>query len=191
MQSNTNPPALTAERPSVDLVQQADYRFEVRFDDPALPPLLTDEPPPLGGGAGPNPARLLTAAVANCLSASLLFSLRKFRNEAEPLRAHASATLVRNLQNRLRIGRIDVDLHLAAAASALRSLDRVLAQFEDFCVVTQSVRAGIAVEVRVFDGEGRLLTVPRAIDADRSADPPSPLTAVASPSPEGLSLHSP
>ena len=62
--------------------QQADYRFEVDFKTPGQPLLLTDEPAPLGGGAGPNPARLLGAAVANCLAASLLFSLRKFRNAA-------------------------------------------------------------------------------------------------------------
>jgi hypothetical protein len=34
---------------SIELVQQADYRFEVRFDNPALPVLVTDENPPLGG----------------------------------------------------------------------------------------------------------------------------------------------
>lgn len=74
---------MAASQFSIELAQQADYRFEARFDDPALPPLVTDEPPPLGGGAGPNPARLLGTAVANCLAASLLFSLRKFRNDAE------------------------------------------------------------------------------------------------------------
>jgi hypothetical protein len=62
----------------------------------------------------------------------------------------------------------------------------VLAQFEDFCVVTQSVRAGIAVEVRVFDGEGHLLGVPRAGDADRRASPTSPIAAAASSTPKGL-----
>ncbi|HEX6363702.1 MAG TPA: OsmC family protein [Albitalea sp.] len=144
---------------TVELRQQADYRFEVRFDDPALPPLVTDEPPPLGAGAGPNPARLLGTAVANCLAASLLFALRKFRNvAAEPLRATASVAVVRNAQQRLRIGRIEVDLHLAAAAAELRSMDRVLSQFEDFCIVTQSVRAAIEVDVRVLDGDGRVLS---------------------------------
>lgn len=155
---------------TIELLQQADYRFEARFDDPALPPLVTDEPPPLGAGAGPNPARLLGAAVANCLAASLLFALRKFRNEAEPLSAAATVTLARNAQNRLRIGRIAVDLQLAAPAAAVKSLDRVLAQFEDFCVVTQSVRAGITVDVRVLDRDGRVLAVPAVGEVEPRAN---------------------
>jgi hypothetical protein len=40
----------------------------------------------------------------------------------------------------------------------LHALERVLGQFEDFCIVTQSVRAGIAVDVRVVDAEGVDLT---------------------------------
>lgn len=137
---------------TIELAQRAtDYRFEVHFDDPALPPLLTDEPPPLGAGAGPNPARLLAAAVANCLAASLLFSLRKFKNRPEPVRAFATLAMARNAQGRLRIARIDVDLHLGAPAGELKLLEHALEQFEDFCIVTQSVRAGIAVGVRVFD----------------------------------------
>ena len=146
---------------TIALTQQADYRFEARFDDPALPPLVTDEPPPLGEGTGPNPARLLGTAVANCLAASLLFSLRKFRNDAEPLRAVATVAVVRNAQKRLRIGSISVDLHLSALSADMKSLDRVLGQFEDFCIVTQSVRAGVAVDVRVLDRAGTVVTAPR------------------------------
>lgn len=158
---------MAASQFSIELAQQADYRFEARFDDPALAPLVTDEPPPLGGGAGPNPARLLGTAVANCLAASLLFSLRKFRNNAEPLRAVATVSVVRNPQNRLRIGSINVDLHLAAAAATIESLDRVLSQFEDYCIVTQSVRAGIAVSVRVMDRDGTVLAMPTAAREDQ------------------------
>ena len=142
---------------ALELHQQSDFRFEVDFKVPGVPLLLTDEPPPLGTGAGPNPARLLGAAVANCLAASLLFSLRKFRNDAEPLRAAASVSMQRNAQGRLRIARIAVDIHLSAAAGAIRSLDRILAQFEDFCVVTQCVRAGMTVDVRVIDATGAVL----------------------------------
>jgi organic hydroperoxide reductase OsmC/OhrA len=150
---------------TLELRQQADFRFEVQFDAGALPTLLTDEPPPLGTGAGPNPARLLGAAVANCLAASLVFALRKFKNNAEPLRAVATVAIVRNAQGRLRVGRIGVELHLASAARDLRAIDRVLAQFEDFCIVTQSVRAGIQIDVTVIDGEGTVLKAPAGSEA--------------------------
>ena len=139
---------------TVELVQQGDFRFEVHFDNPDVPVLLTDEPPPLGGDTGPNPARLLAAAVANCLSASLVFAMRKFKNDPKNLRSQATVEVVRNAQNRLRIGGIDVALHLDQPFGELHAMDRVLAQFEDFCIVTQSVRGGVPVTVSVFDRDG-------------------------------------
>ena len=142
---------------TVELVQLADFRFEARFDTPSIPPLVTDEPPPLGAATGPNPARLLATAVGNCLAASLLFAMRKFGNRPDPLRAMATATLARNEHGRWRVARIAVDLHLGVAAGDLKNLQRVLGQFEDFCIVTQSVRAAFPVDVRVFDRAGSLL----------------------------------
>jgi len=142
---------------TVELVQQADYRFETRFDNPEVPVLVTDELAPLGGNAGPNPERLLAVAVANCLAASLLFAMRKFRNDPGPLRAVATARMVRNEQKRLRVGGIGVDLHLGASASGLAMLERILSQFEAFCVVTQSVREAFPVDVRVLDTSGAVL----------------------------------
>ena len=141
----------------IKLVQQADFRFAADFGNAVIPTLLTDEPPPLGSGQGPNPEQLLLAAVANCLAASLLFAMRKFKNDPSPLQAVATMNPVRNAQNRMRIGSIAVDLHLGVAATAVVSLDRILAQFEDFCVVTQSVRSAIPVTVRVMDVDGALL----------------------------------
>lgn len=141
----------------IELRQLADYRFEVRFDDTQIAPLITDEPPPLGGGTGPNPDRLLAAAVANCLAASLLFAMRKFRNEPGPLRAVATVHTGRNAERRLRIVGIEVELNLGVAAAGLNMLDRILGQFEDFCVVTQSVRRSFPVPVRVLDRDGVVL----------------------------------
>ena len=146
----------------IELLQRADYRFEARFDASTIPPLLTDEGPPVGTGQGPSPAQLLGTAVANCLAASLLFAMRKYRNEPGPLRAVAQVREGRNEHKRLRILAIDVDLHLGVPASQIQSLDRILAQFEDFCVVTQSVRAAIPVGVRVIDGDAQVLAVPQA-----------------------------
>jgi organic hydroperoxide reductase OsmC/OhrA len=142
---------------TIELEQLSDYRFEVHFDNPAVPVLLTDEAAPLGSDAGPNPSRMLATAVANCLSASLLFALRKFKNEPGAMRTRATTTVGRNENNRLRVKSIAVDIHLGRAGSEFSQLDRILAQFEDFCVVTQSVRAAIAVDVRVFDAQGTVL----------------------------------
>ncbi|WP_267222232.1 OsmC family protein [Dyella silvae] len=146
----------------ITLEQIADYEFKVRFDDTAIPDLITDETSPLGHDGGPNPSRLLAAAVANCLSASLLFALRKYKNAPGTIGAKAKATLARNEHGRWRITHISVDLQLADKAELLDHLDRVLAQFEDFCIVTQSVRQGISVDVSVRDGDGNTLPVPNA-----------------------------
>jgi uncharacterized OsmC-like protein len=142
---------------TIDLHQQADYRFDVRFDDPDVPVLTVDEPPPLGNNAGPDPSRLVAVAVGHCLSASLLFALRKFGNDPGPLRARVRVTLARNERGRLRIGRIAADLHLGTDAQRLSRLDRVLAQFEDFCTVTATLRGAVPVDVRVIDAGGAVL----------------------------------
>ncbi|MGP1685054.1 MAG: OsmC family protein, partial [Giesbergeria sp.] len=68
----------------ITLRQQKDYQFNVDFGS-GIPVLAADEPAPLGSGQGPSPVQLLAAAVGNCLSDSLLFALRKFKQEPEPL----------------------------------------------------------------------------------------------------------
>lgn len=149
----------------IQLEQESGYRFHVRFDDPALPLLTTDEPPPLGTGSGPNPSRLLGAAVANCLAASLLFALRKFGNDPSPIRAEVTVGLGRNATGRMRVPSITVDLHLGVPLANLQHAGRAVAQYEDYCVVTQSVRPGIDVVARVWDSEGVELTSLAAVAA--------------------------
>lgn len=142
-----------AETLSVTITQQKNYQFLVDFGQ-GMPSLLADEPAPLGQGDGPAPTHMLLAAVANCLSASLLFSLQKFKQDAGGITARATCTMERNESKRLRIAHIDVAIQLAKDGAELEHLDRVLAQFEDFCTVTQSVQAGIPVHISVTDGKG-------------------------------------
>jgi organic hydroperoxide reductase OsmC/OhrA len=142
---------------SITIEQESDYVFRVRFDDTAIPDLLTDEPEPLGQGSGPNPSRMLVAAVANCMSASLLFALRKFKNEPGKLVTTAKAIMGRNAQGRLRVSRIEASIRLPDPVDQYASLPRILQQFEQFCVVTESVRSGVQVDVQVIDAEGRRL----------------------------------
>ena len=150
-----------AETLSVTIKQKQNFQFLVDFGA-TMPALLADEPLPLGQGAGPAPTHLLLAAIANCLSASLLFSLQKFKQDAGGITTTATCIVGRNDKNRLRIQHIDVAIRLAGKSVELDHLDRVLGQFEDFCTVTQSVLAGIPVKVTVADVNGMLL--------DKSAD---------------------
>ena len=142
--------------PRVSLRQIEGFQFEVRFGE-GMPPLLTDEPPPLGKGTGPTPTHLLLSAVGNCMASSLYFALTKFKNDPQGVRAEASAEMGRNEAGRLRVRRIHVRLEIGAPAAALQHLDRILGQFEEFCVVGQSVAAGIPLVLSVFDGEGKQL----------------------------------
>ncbi|WP_243021106.1 OsmC family protein [Simplicispira sedimenti] len=140
----------------ITLRQQQDYQFQVDFGE-GIPPLLADEPAPLGTGQGPSPVQLLAAAVGNCLSDSLLFALRKFKQTPEPLHCTVDAEIGRNEQKRLRVLKMTAALHLGVPASSLEHLDRVLDQFEAYCTVTQSVGQGIPIELHVFDSSGQRL----------------------------------
>lgn len=131
-------------------VRDEGYRFTIRFDGADVPPLVTDEPPPLGKGQGPNPSRLLAAALVNCLAASLLFALSKKGVTVKGLEASAHVELGRNEQNRLRILGVKVNVTPTVGSDAsAAAIDDAIDAFEDFCVVTQSVRAGLPVDVRV------------------------------------------
>lgn len=123
------------------------YEFKVSFDKAELGQLVVDEPPPLGHDAGPNPARILAAAIGSCLSASLVFCLSRAKHEVGHVLTEVQVELVRNEQKRLRIGRVDVTVH--PELENQEGLGKCLEAFEDFCVVTQSVREGIDVRVRV------------------------------------------
>ena len=141
---------------TVELIQQHDYRFDIHFAD-AIPVLTSDEPSPLGTGQGPSPVQLLCAAVGNCLSDSLLFALRKFKQAPEPLRCTVQAEVGRNTDNRLRVLRMTATLRLGVPAARLEHLDHVLTNFESYCTVTQSIRQSIPVTLQVFDSTGMQL----------------------------------
>jgi uncharacterized OsmC-like protein len=141
---------------SVHLKQVQDFQFGIDFGG-AVPTLLAEEPPPLGQGRGPTPVQLLASAVGNCLSASLLFAWRKFKQQPEPISCEVQAEVGRNSEGRLRVLSMTVSLRLGVPAQTLEHLDRVLGTFESYCTVTQSVNASIPVRVRVFDVNGTQL----------------------------------
>jgi len=141
---------------TVTITRQDRYRFLVDYG-PGLPSGIADEPPPLGESAGPSPTQLLAAAVANCLSASLLFAIGKFKEDPGQISATAVCEVGRNEKNRLRVTGIKVTMKLGVSPELLTHLDRALAQFQDFCTVSQSVKAGIPFTVSVVAPDGRVV----------------------------------
>ena len=140
----------------IELNQRQDYRFDVVFGGD-VPLLTTDEPAPLGTGLGPSPVQLLSAAVGNCLSDSLLFALRKFKQAPEPIHCQITSEVGRNADNRLRVLGIHAVLTLGVPGESLEHLDHVLDTFETYCTVTQSVGHGIPVTIAVLDSQGKTL----------------------------------
>ena len=142
---------------TIHLEQEEGYAFRVRFDIKKAEDILMDEPPPLGERNGPNASRLLAAAAANCLSASLMFCLAKEDVPANSVRTEATCTLVRNEKKRLRVGRLDVRITAGDELLQSKKLDRCMSLFEDFCVVTASLREGVPVGVEVVNEAGEVL----------------------------------
>lgn len=134
---------------AVTLTLEGGYRLAVDSHLPGVSPFHVDELPPLGGGSAPNPSRVLASAMASCLGASLLFCLQKAHVPVRGLRVEARGTLVRNERGRLRIGALHVELFPDVAPDDEPRMRRCLELFEDFCVVTESVRQGIPVTVGV------------------------------------------
>ena len=83
------------------------------------------------------------------------FAANKFKGDPGRLTATAICETGRNENNRLRVKQIKIDIALGAPPEQLPHLDRALAQFEELCTVTQSVRAGIPITVSVQGPDGR------------------------------------
>lgn len=137
------------------ITREDGFRFRVRFDLDGAPDLLTDETPPLGKGTGPNPSRLLAAAIGNCLAASLLYCLERARVPVHGLEAVVGMTVGRSPEGRLRVTGVDVRLEPGVDAAHAARVPRCLDVFQSFCTVTESIRHGIDVKVAVQPVETR------------------------------------
>lgn len=124
------------------------YKFDVQSDLDYIADYVVDETKPDGEGSGPNPTRLLSAAVGHCMSSSLIYCLKKARIPIQNLCTTVKTNLYRNENGRLRIRSIDIQIDLKVDAEYKNRINRCLTLFEDYCTVTQSIRKGIQVSVQ-------------------------------------------
>jgi organic hydroperoxide reductase OsmC/OhrA len=133
----------------IEIDQVQDYEFRVRLDKPHYPELMVDAPAPVGRDMVPSPSRLLAAAMGHCLASGLLFCARKAGVPLGPIRATVRTQLVRNERGHPRIGKVEVEIDPHVSEAVREEAARCVEVFEDLCMVTQSVREGVEVSVRV------------------------------------------
>jgi len=151
------PPAPSDEFPTVrvDVSQVDRYRFEVTYPGTELRPLTVDEGPPIGTGAGPDPALALAGAIGHCLGSTLFNTCERSRVRTTAIRTQVTVSFGRNEKGHKRIAALTVRIDCAPVDAADRErFDRAVAIFEEYCTVTGSVRTGIPVltEVRAPPG---------------------------------------
>jgi uncharacterized OsmC-like protein len=127
-----------------------DYHFNVEFDLKDMPGIVVDETKPIGDNLGPNPTRLLSAAVGHCLSSSLLFCLSKAKIKARNMETTVKTNIARNEEGRSRVQGIEAQIRLDVDEKDKPRLPRCLEIFENYCTITASVRKGIEVKVTVI-----------------------------------------
>jgi uncharacterized OsmC-like protein len=133
----------------ITLTSESGYRMTIDFGPKEWESLVLDEPPPLGSGTGPSPDQILAAAVAGCLVASLRYCLEKARIDVERVSARVRPSVARNEKGRLRIASISAVIEASLGEASSGRAQRCVELFQDFCTVTESVRHGIPVDVRV------------------------------------------
>lgn len=134
----------------VELELIDNLQFNVKFDLPDAPDLMMDEPPMFGGeGIGPNAARLIAAGVGNCLAASLTFCLRRAKADLKGMNAIVHVTIGRE-EGLLRLQKLDLELHpRLGTEDSLEKLKKCKNLFEKYCMVTESLRRGLPMNVEV------------------------------------------
>jgi organic hydroperoxide reductase OsmC/OhrA len=106
---------------------------------------------------GPDAAQMLGMAILSCLSASLIFCLNKRGLNPDDLEARAIISFKKIEKGFTRIKQIDVKIAPKTGDEAtLKRLNQCLREmksenmmFEENCIITESVREGIKVNVDV------------------------------------------
>ncbi len=99
---------------------------------------------------GPNPSKLLASAVLGCISASFLYCLQKKNLKLNELTGEAVVIVARNEKGLLRVREINVELITKTSdPKVIKRIEQCKKMFEQYCTITESVRAGIKVNLKV------------------------------------------
>ena len=117
---------------------EEEYQFIVSFSNDKISNIRMDEPQPLGNGKYPNAGSLLAAAVGNCLCSSLLLGLDKLCQMWMGCRLRYRRRWSGTSWDLPRIKKMNV--RISPDVENNEKFRRCREIFEDFCIVTQSVK---------------------------------------------------
>ena len=137
------------ERIHAHLRRMDGYKYDITFDELPNVKLTSDEPAPVGKADGVTAAMLLSSAVGHCLTSSFLFCLEKSRVKAKDLSTDVELIMERNQKGRWRVKEIKVRMKPLVDSIDAEKLERCKGFFQDFCIVSASVREGIRIDVEV------------------------------------------
>jgi uncharacterized OsmC-like protein len=141
---------MAAQLPDAQLDQVERYRFQATYPGAPFPPLVVDEPEPVGGNQGPAPVRTLATSVGHCMSSTLYNTLQRAHVDVTPIRTTVFVEVGRNERGRLRVRKLNVLLETSPLHEEDRArFDHSVEIFDDFCTVSGAVREGIPIERRV------------------------------------------
>ncbi len=99
---------------------------------------------------GPNPSKLLALSVLGCLAASFTFCLQKRNFSLSNIEGKAVITSIRNDKGFWRLKKIDIKLIPKIDNPKIRKgADQCRKFFEQFCIISESVREGIEINVNL------------------------------------------
>ena len=125
------------------------YKYEIVFDELPGAKIVSDEPAPEGTSEGVSASMMLAGAVGHCLTSSLMFCMQKSRAQLKDLSTDVDLVMERNQKGRWRVKEIKVKLKPLVDSVDAEKLERCRGIFQDFCIVSASVRDGIKIDVDV------------------------------------------
>ena len=149
---------------TITMEKTGQMQFTTTFDK-NFPDLIFDESERSGGqDEYPNASRILTASIANCLSASFTFCLLKSRVPLDnvKIKAVATTTSQRNEESRWRIPVVKVELfpifegENPVPENILKRFERCSRIYEKYCTVTQSIKQGIDIQTSITWNQSKL-----------------------------------
>ncbi len=135
---------------NVEIKRLEGYDFRVSFKG-GEEKLLMSEPEPLGRKEYPNGGHVMGAAIGHCMCSGLIFCLEREGVNIGPVKAEVTVKMERNEQDKLRISLVHAKLF--PQVEDLESAKDCIESFEEYCIVTQSVRQGIEVKSEVTPSE--------------------------------------